>query len=244
MKKAILYRMVTDKHICPYGIRTKELLKSEGYEVEDKHLTSREQTDEFKAEHDVKTTPQTFIEGKRIGGYEDVCRFLGKEVKDRSKKTYRPVLALFAVAAVLALVTKFEAVFAFDGYTLFMTFVGYAMVLLAAQKLQDVFAFANSFMTYDLLALRQPKYANLYPYLEAFVGIGMLAALPIFIIAPVSIVIGTIGAVSVIKAVYIDRRELSCACVGGNSNVPLGFVSLTENVVMVLAGVLMFSHWF
>jgi hypothetical protein len=33
--------------------------------------------------------------------------------------------------------------------------------------------------------------------------------------------------------VYVDRRELKCACVGGASNVPLGFVSLTENVMMV-----------
>ena len=50
---------------------------------------------------------------------------------------------------------------------------------------------------------------------------------------PVALVIGTIGAVSVIKAVYIDKRELKCACVGGDSNVPLGFLSLTENVMMV-----------
>jgi hypothetical protein len=42
-----------------------------------------------------------------------------------------------------------------------------------------------------------------------------------------------IGAVSVIKAVYVDKRELKCACVGGDSNVPLGFLSLTENVMMV-----------
>jgi hypothetical protein len=51
--------------------------------------------------------------------------------------------------------------------------------------------------------------------------------------APIALVIGGIGTVSVFKAVYIDRRELKCACVGGNSNVPLGFVSLTENLVMV-----------
>jgi len=51
---------------------------------------------------------------------------------------------------------------------------------------------------------------------------------------PVALVIGTIGAVSVIKAVYIDKRELKCACVGGDSNVPLGFLSLTENVMMVV----------
>ena len=48
-----------------------------------------------------------------------------------------------------------------------------------------------------------------------------------------ALVIGAIGAVSVIKAVYVDRRELKCACVGGDSNVPLGFLSLTENVMMV-----------
>ena len=51
---------------------------------------------------------------------------------------------------------------------------------------------------------------------------------------PVALVIGTIGAVSVFNAVYVDKRELKCACVGGDSNVPLGFISLTENVMMVV----------
>jgi hypothetical protein len=37
----------------------------------------------------------------------------------------------------------------------------------------------------------------------------------------------------VFKAVYVDKRKLKCACVGGSSNVPLGFVSLSENVMMV-----------
>jgi hypothetical protein len=54
-----------------------------------------------------------------------------------------------------------------------------------------------------------------------------------FVSVPVALFIGTIGAASVIKAVYIDKRELKCACVGGDTNVPLGFVSLTENVMMV-----------
>jgi len=41
------------------------------------------------------------------------------------------------------------------------------------------------------------------------------------------------------KAVYIDKRELKCACVGGDSNVPLGFVSLTENLMMISMAVWM-----
>ena len=50
---------------------------------------------------------------------------------------------------------------------------------------------------------------------------------------PLALFIGMVGAASVFKAVYIDRRELKCACVGGDSNVPLGFISLTENLMMI-----------
>ncbi|HAU1466113.1 TPA: glutaredoxin, partial [Legionella pneumophila] len=50
---------------------------------------------------------------------------------------------------------------------------------------------------------------------------------------PIALFIGTVGALSVFKAVYIDKRELKCACVGGDNNVPLGFISLTENLMMI-----------
>ena len=39
--------------------------------------------------------------------------------------------------------------------------------------------------------------------------------------------------------VVVDKRELKCACVGGGSTVPLGFVSLTENMMMVAMGIWM-----
>ena len=34
---------------------------------------------------------------------------------------------------------------------------------------------------------------------------------------PIALFIGTVGAVSVFRAVYIDKRELKCACVGGST---------------------------
>ncbi len=73
MKQAILYRMVMPDHICPYGLKAKHLLKSRGFTVDDRWLTTREETDAFKAEQGVKTTPQTFIDGVRIGGYDDLA---------------------------------------------------------------------------------------------------------------------------------------------------------------------------
>jgi hypothetical protein len=70
-------------------------------------------------------------------------------------------------------------------------------------------------------------------------GILMIAGALTWLSVPIALFIGTVGAVSVFKAVYIDKRELKCARVGGSSNVPLGFVSLTENVMMVAMAIWM-----
>ena len=32
-KTAVLYRMVMDKHLCPYGLKSLHLLKQQGYAV-------------------------------------------------------------------------------------------------------------------------------------------------------------------------------------------------------------------
>jgi len=59
MKKiAKLYRMHTSEHICPYGLRSKDLLERKGFEVKDHKLSSREETDKFKEKHEVDTTPK------------------------------------------------------------------------------------------------------------------------------------------------------------------------------------------
>lgn len=64
---ASIHRMVMPAHVCPYGLKAVDLLERKGFEVEDHWLKTREETDAFKAEHGVKTTPQVFIGGKRIG---------------------------------------------------------------------------------------------------------------------------------------------------------------------------------
>ena len=240
-KTATVYRMVMPGHLCPYGLKTIDLLKREGFAVEDHHLETRAQTDAFKTEHDVATTPQTFIDGQRIGGYDDLREYLGKSRSqpEEGETSYQPVLAIFGVAFMLALAISwyvFETVFTVQAAE---WFVSLSMALLAIQKLQDLRSFSTMFLNYDLLARRWVRYGYIYPFGEALAGILMVAHVLPIISVPVAMFIGTVGAVSVFKAVYVDKRELKCACVGGNSNVPLGFVSLTENLFMIGMGLWM-----
>ncbi|RYG98696.1 MAG: glutaredoxin [Alphaproteobacteria bacterium] len=233
LRRATLYRMVMDQHVCPYGLKALDLLQRQGFQVEDRWLGTREEVDAFKAQHDVSTTPQIFIEGERVGGYDDLRRHLGKPVADPKATSYRPVIALFGMTLLMAL----AASFAIHGTPFtFLTgewFIGFSMAVLALLKLQNIESFAMMFLNYDLLAKRWVPYSYIYPFAEGLAGILMIAGALTWLSVPVAMFIGTVGAISVFKAVYVDRRELKCACVGGASNVPLGFVSLTENLMMM-----------
>ncbi|THD34736.1 MAG: glutaredoxin [Sphingomonas sp.] len=232
-KRATLYRMVMPEHVCPYGLKSKWLLERYGYTVDDHWLKTRAETDAFKAEQHVETTPQTFIDGRRIGGNDDLRRFFGLPAPAKGDTSYQPVIAVFGMAAVMALAASFAA------YGTPLTVragewvVAFAMCLLAMLKLQDVERFSTMFLNYDLLARAWVPYAYLYPLLEGLAGVLMAAGAAMWLSVAVALLIGSVGAVSVVKAVYVDRRDLQCACVGGSSNVPLGLVSLTENLMMV-----------
>lgn len=230
---AALYRMVMEKHTCPYGLKAKALLEQNGFMVEDHHLETREQTDAFKQEHQVESTPQIFIGDDRIGGYDDLREYFGKEVKDEDATSYQPVIAIFLVAFLMALAVSWATYDTIFTVRALEWFIAISMCILGIQKLQDLESFSTMFLNYDLLAQREVRYGYFYPFAETLAGVLMIAGALIWLAAPVALFIGTVGTISVVKAVYIDKRELKCACVGGSSNVPLGFLSLTENLMMV-----------
>ena len=241
-RHATLHRMVMPSHTCPYGLKALDLLRRRGFSVDDRWLTTREAVDAFKGEHGVATTPQTFIDGVRIGGYDDLRRHLGKLVRDPKATSYRPVVAVFAMTALMALATSQSVYGTPLTVRAFEWFIGLSMCVLALLKLQDVERFSSMFLGYDLLAQRWVPYSYLYPFAEATAGVLMVAGVLHAVSIPIALIIGGIGAASVFKAVHIDRRDIKCACVGGDSRVPLGAVSLAENLMMVGMAVWMLTR--
>lgn len=178
MKKiAKLYRMHTEEHICPYGLRSKDLLEQKGFDVEDYKLTSKEETKAFKSKHDVQTTPQTFVDDIRIGGYDALREYFDMGSAEQSGTTYSPVIAIFATAFIMASAFAYAYPQASTILQVVELFVAISMTILAIQKFRALYAFTNSFITYDLLAMRHLRYAYVYPFAEAFVGIGMMSYL-------------------------------------------------------------------
>ena len=232
-KTATLYRTVMPDHICPHGLRSRDLLKRQGFKVNDQQLKNREEIDALKVLHNVSTVPQTFIDGKHIGGFDDLLEYFGQIKKPKEALAYQPIVILFSIGLLLAIaITWLQFGATLTGKTI-EWFISISMVLLGLQKLMDLERFSTMFLTYDLLAQRWIRYSYIYPFVEVGAGLMMLVGLLNWVSAPAALFVATIGAVSVYKAVYIDKRNLKCACVGGDSNVPLGFISLTENLMMI-----------
>ena len=225
----VLYR----KPSCPSGDKAKRLLQKQGLDFHEHVFKDKDEEQAFKQDNDVQTTPQIVWAGRWIGGFEALSADLGEEPEtDDSETSYVPVIAVFSTAALLSFATQ-------DGW---MGFMGYALAILACLKLMDVQSFVEGFRQYDLLTPHLPFYGTLYPFLELLIALGITGAVAPVWTGSASLLVGAIGSASVIKAVYIDKRDLNCACIGGNSNAPLGAVSLSENLMMLfMGGFLLFS---
>ncbi len=222
-----LYRMVTPDHLCPYGLKAVELLQARGIPFEDHPLETAEAVEGFKRQQGVAATPQIFAGEERIGGYTDLARRLGVTPEKSGERSYRAVVVVFGTALLVALAAGLGV----EG------FMGVALALLACLKLMDPGAFRTTFRKYDRLSQTWARYGQAYPWLELLVGLGILSRLGALPVGVLAIAMGLEGGFSVIKAVYVDKLDLDCACVGGNTRTPLGAVSVLENLMMVLMGV-------
>lgn len=223
--KVRLYRMSTLDHECPWGLKAVSLLNEKGIEFDDIKLTSKDDVEAFKAEQGVQTTPQIFFGSERVGGYADLAERLDADVES-ADYSYTPVVALFSTAALISLAASLGV----GG------FMGVSLSMLASLKLMDIDSFAESFAKYDLITKRFRPYSKAYPLAELAIGLGFLSGVAPLVTGVASLLVGVSGATSVVKAVYIDKMALNCACVGGNSKAPLGIVSFAENAIMAAMG--------
>ncbi len=105
-------------------------------------------------------------------------------------------------------------------------------------KLLDVKAFAESFQMYDLLAAKVPAYGKIYPFIELALGLLCLIHFQEKYVYTADIIIMGFGALGVIQSV-VDKRKIKCACLGTVFNLPMSTVTIIENSLMVIIGIIL-----
>ncbi|MCF2904355.1 glutaredoxin [Octadecabacter sp. CECT 8868] len=85
MPKATLHRMDLPNYTCGYGTAARDLLRANGFEIEEHILRTRRETDAFKDKHHVATTPLIVIDGVKVGGYTELKKHL-KAQKSKQRR--------------------------------------------------------------------------------------------------------------------------------------------------------------
>ena len=157
---------------------------------------------------------------------------------------YFPLFLIAGFITVVSFATSFYGdIYAFEYFELktflhnFMT--GFFLVF-SFFKLLNVKAFAESFQMYDLLAAKLPVYGKIYPFIELGLGILCLIHFQLTYVYWADIIIMGFGALGVIQSV-VDKRKIKCACLGTIFNLPMSTVTIIENSLMVLIGIILLN---
>lgn len=176
---------------------------------------------------DFKITESTAIHDMHASG----------EPATAEKASYYPVYLIFAyVAGVSTLVQVVNGSF---NWMIWMShFMAGFFLVFSFFKLINLRGFADGFRTYDLPARYWPAWAYIYPFAELALGIGFLTGFSPAAVTVATLVIMSISAVGVINSL-LQKKQIQCACLGTVIRLPLGTLSLVEDLLMVIMSVWM-----
>lgn len=121
------------------------------------------------------------------------------------------------------------------------SFMAGFFLVFAGFKLLDIHGFQEGYSTYDLLAKRWKSYGYIYPFVELSLGFGYLYSQNLPALYAFTFILMGFSSLGVIKALRA-RRRLTCSCLGTLLHVPLTTITLTEDLVMALMGLIMFIN--
>lgn len=162
----------------------------------------------------------------------------GEEVAE--KNSYYPIFLIFAYITGVTLLIQ-AAQNQFNWMQWMSHFMAGFFLVFSFFKLMNLRGFAEGYATYDVLSRNFYSWGFIYPFIELGLGIAFLTGYnPVVINAATFLVMGisTIGVVQSLLA----KRVIQCACVGTVFKLPLGKVTLFEDMLMVLmSGVMLLN---
>jgi hypothetical protein len=143
---------------------------------------------------------------------------------------YRPLIAIGGVALAGGLISTFSA-HQMHLETGMRVVMALTLIPLALLKLFDVPGFAAGFARYDPLAKRVPLYGNVYPFLEAALGLCFFNNVLLIYANVFVVLMFGVNSLGVLTSLRRGDR-LTCACVGAAFTIPLGGVTFAEDIFM------------
>ncbi len=153
-------------------------------------------------------------------------------------EVYKPLVLIFLFVAGVAANGAYDAG-TFSWMKWMQFFMGGFFLVFSFFKFLDMKGFARSYAMYDLLAKQWKGYGYVYPFLELGLGVLYLTAIHLPATHVATIVIMGFSSIGVIRNL-LSPNQVQCACLGTIFKLPLGRVTLVEDLLMVAMAFTMF----
>ena len=169
-------------------------------------------------------------------------------VFDRDKKApqgskleqLKPLFLIFGFLLLISSALNFRG---FTRLDFMLDFMGLFFFVFSLFKFLDLSGFALSFAMYDPLAKRLPLYGRVYPFLELTLGFLLLAKIQLPIALLVTVVLLSITTIGVC-VVLLQKKQITCACLGTVLKLPMTQATFIENSVMIfMATFILLTHY-
>jgi len=192
-----------------------------------------------------KDSGLTLLEGNDIPQKSEIQSLL-TEIGDYSltppKKNffsspYKPLILIVLYLLTVTLAIEFNS-----GIFLWETWMGNFMagffLIFSFFKLLDIPAFAKAYQSYDIIASKIKWYGYAYPFIELGLGLAYVFFYDSAITNLITVIIMFVGMIGVSRSV-IQKTNIQCACLGTVFNLPMSYVTIIENGIMLIMALFM-----
>jgi len=152
----------------------------------------------------------------------------------------KPLFLIFGFLVLISSALNFRG---FTTLDFMLDFMGLFFFVFSLFKFLDLSGFALSFAMYDPLAKRLPLYGRVYPFLELILGFLLLAKIQLPIALLVTVILLSITTIGVC-IVLLQKKQITCACLGTVLKLPMTQATFIENSVMIfMATFILLTHY-
>ena len=163
---------------------------------------------------------------------------LKPEVVTTKNKYQRLTPLLYIFLVILALSSVRQIFSGVDPMMFMMDFMGVFFMVFGLLKLVDLKGFVDGFQSYDFIASRFRLYGYIYPFLEIAIGALYLLGFMFLWQNLLVVVLTSIGIYTAYKSIN-QENEIRCVCLGTLFDLPMTWITLFENALMLLMVIFM-----
>ena len=200
-----------------------------------------------------KETGTTTLEGESLPHYDIISGLVSatgeyslsatsasQSASKESNRSYKPLLIIVLYLLGTTLLLEFS-----NGMFQIKTWMAHFMagffLVFSFFKMLDIAAFAKAYQSYDIIAAKAKWYGYVFPFIELGLGIAYLLYSDNELTHLITAIVMFVSLIGVIKSV-VQKTEIQCACLGTVFNLPMSYVTIIEDGIMLVMALLMYFY--